>query len=71
VIPGLLLFAISLLFLIGFINALAENQQLLFQFLLVGLMLAFLWFLYMHLPAFLKRFLSLLFRRSHRDDHGH
>jgi RNA polymerase subunit RPABC4/transcription elongation factor Spt4 len=71
VLPGLLLFSVTVLFLIGFVNALLSNQQLLFQFMLVGLMLAFLWYLYMHLPAFLRRFISRLFRRSHRDDHGH
>jgi RNA polymerase subunit RPABC4/transcription elongation factor Spt4 len=69
--PGLVLVGVSLMFAIGFINALVGNQQLLFQFLLVGLMLAFLWYLYMHLPGFLRRFLARLFRRSHRDDHGH
>jgi len=40
--------------------------------MLAGLMLAFLWYLYMHLPAFLRRFISKLFHRSHSDDHhGH
>ena len=71
VFPGLLLLGLTLLFVIGLINALVSNQQLLFQFMLVGLMLAFLWYLYMHLPAFLRRFITRLFRRSHRDDYGH
>ena len=53
------------------VNALASSPQLLLQFMLVGLMLAFLWFLYMHLPRFLRRFLTRLFSRSQRDDHGH
>ncbi len=69
--PGLLLFGVSLLFLIGFVNALVTNQQLLFQLMLVGLMLAFLWYLYMHLPHFLRRLISKLFQRSHKDDHEH
>ena len=51
--------------------ALATSPQLQFQFLLVGLMLAFLWYLYMHLPHFLRHLLSRLFRRYKRDDHGH
>jgi hypothetical protein len=67
--PGIVLLGVTLLFLVGFVNALVGNQQLLFQFMLVGLMLAFLWYLYMHLPAFLRRFISRLFQRSHRDDH--
>ena len=68
--PGLLLLAITTLFAIGLINALISDQQLMFQFMLVGLMLAFLWYLYMHLPAFIRRSLIRLFRRSQRGDHG-
>src|SRR5713226_4356206 len=40
--PGLLLLAVTVLFLFGFVSALVSNQQLLFQFMVVGLMLAFL-----------------------------
>ena len=43
--PGIALLGVTLLFLIGFINALVSSPQLLFQFTLVGLMLAFLWYL--------------------------
>jgi len=68
--PGLVLIGVTLLFLIGLVNALASSPQLLLQFMLVGLMLAFLWYLYMHLPSFLRRFLTRLFSRSQRDDHG-
>ncbi len=71
VLPALVLIGVTLLFLIGFVNALASSPQLLFQFMLVGLMLAFLWYLYMHLPRFLRRLLTRLFSRSQRDDHGH
>ena len=49
--PGLLLLVVSVLFIFGLINTLLSNQQLLFQAMLAGLMLAFLWYLYMHLPA--------------------
>jgi RNA polymerase subunit RPABC4/transcription elongation factor Spt4 len=71
VLPGLVLIGVTLLFLIGFVNALASSPQLLLQFMLVGLMLAFLWYLYMHLPSFLRRFLTRLFSHSKRDDHDH
>jgi RNA polymerase subunit RPABC4/transcription elongation factor Spt4 len=64
--PGLLLLSVTALFLVGLLNVLLTNQQLLFQF-----MLAFLWYLYMLLPAFLRRFISRLFHRSRKDDHGH
>jgi RNA polymerase subunit RPABC4/transcription elongation factor Spt4 len=70
--PGILLFGVTILFFVALINVLIRDQQLLFQAMLAGLMLAFLWYLYMHLPAFLRRFISKLFHRSHSDDHhGH
>lgn len=71
VLPGLLLAGVTVLFLIGLVNALVHSPQALFQLMLIGLMISFLWYLYMHLPAFLRRFLSRLFHRSKRDDHGH
>lgn len=69
--PGIVLLLVTVLFALGFLQALLTNPQILFQMMLVGLVLAFLWFLYMHLPLFLRRFLSRLFKRSDRNDHGH
>jgi len=69
--PGLLLVAISILFVFALVRTILLDQQLLFQAVIAGLMLAFLWYLYMHLPHFLRRLLSRLFRRSQRGDHGH
>ena len=69
--PGLLLLAVTAVFFVGFVRVLVSNQQLLFQAMLAGLLLAFVWYLYLHLPHFLRRFLTRLFNRSHRDDHGH
>ncbi|MGA2186874.1 MAG: zinc ribbon domain-containing protein [Bryobacteraceae bacterium] len=67
--PGLLLVIVSILFAFGLLRTLLTNQALMFQAVLAGLMLAFLWYLYMHLPHFLRRLISNLFRRRHRDDH--
>jgi len=69
--PGLLLLLITIVFALGFVQALASSQQLQFQFFIVGLMLALLWYLYMHLPASLRRFLLRLFRPPNRDRHEH
>lgn len=68
-VPGLLLVAVSLLLLFGIVQAVFTNQALLFQFMLLGLLLAFLWWLYMQLPGFLRRALTRLFRRRERNDH--
>jgi RNA polymerase subunit RPABC4/transcription elongation factor Spt4 len=67
--PGLLLVTVSILFVFGLLRTLLTNQALMFQAVLAGLMLAFLWYLYMRLPHFLRRLISSLFRRRHRDDH--
>jgi RNA polymerase subunit RPABC4/transcription elongation factor Spt4 len=74
VFPGLLLLAVSVLFLFGLVHALLTSPQLQAQFFAVGLMLALLWYLYMHLPHFLRHLLIRLFRRSkdtRGDGHGH
>ena len=69
--PGFLLLLLSVLFLAGLLQVLLTNQQLLFEFMLIGLFIAFLWWLYMQLPEFLRRALSRLFGRRDGDGHGH
>jgi RNA polymerase subunit RPABC4/transcription elongation factor Spt4 len=69
--PGVLLLAATVLFAFAFLRVLLTDQQLLFECMLVGLMLGFVWYLYMHLPHFPRRILSRLFRRSGGDHHGH
>jgi hypothetical protein len=73
VLPGLVLLGVSILLLAGFVQTAFTNQQLLFQFLLLALMIGGLWWLYMHLPGFLRRGLTRLFsrHRDRNDHHGH
>lgn len=71
VLPGLLLVIVSAAFVFGLVRTLLFNQQLMFQAVIAGLMLSLLWYLYMHLPRFLRQFLSRQFTKSKRDDHGH
>ena len=73
VLPGLLLLLLSLLFLIGLVQALINNQQLLGQFLLVGLLLAVLWIVYLQIPGFVRSGVQKLFGGSKDKDgsHGH
>src|SRR6185295_10466411 len=40
VFPGALLFCVSVLFLLGFLHVLLTDQQVLFQFMLIGLLIA-------------------------------
>jgi len=68
--PGIVLLGISLFLLLGFIQALLTNQQFVFQFMLWGLLVGILWWLYMQLPRFLRRALTKLFlRRPERNGH--
>jgi hypothetical protein len=69
--PGVLLLLLSVFFLFGLIQVLLTNQQVLFQFMLIGLFIGFLWWLYMQLPRFLRRWLSKLLGRADRNEHGH
>jgi hypothetical protein len=69
--PGLVLVVVTVAFAVLFINAILTNPQLQSQLVLVGLMLAFVWYLYLKLPHFLRRILSRLFRRLSGDHHGH
>lgn len=71
-VPGLLLLLVSVLFLFALLRVLLTNRQVLFQLMLVGLFIGFLWWLYMQLPGFLRRWLSKLFGRAGGGDrHGH
>lgn len=69
--PGIVLLLLSVLFLIGFIHALVSTPPLLFEFMIIGLFIAGLWWLYMKLPRFLRHWLSSLIGRGERNDHGH
>ena len=72
--PGILLLGVSILFLIGFVQALTTNQQLMGQFLATGLVLGLAWFVYMHLPHFIRNALRKGLGRKSKgkeDRHGH
>ena|SRR5579863_6445262 len=71
VLPGVVLLLLSVMFLLGFVRMLVSNQQVLFQFMLTGVFIGFLWWLYMQLPRFLRRWLSKLLGRGDRSEHGH
>lgn len=71
VVPGVILFLLSVMFLLGFLRALLSSQQLMFEFMLIGLVIGFLWWLYMQLPRFLRRWLSKLLGRGDRNGHDH
>jgi len=65
--PGVILVLLSLLVLIGFVNALATNQQIQTQLLVFLLLLALLWWIYMHIPGFIKSLFRTLWRKSRKN----
>ena len=69
--PGLLLLLLSVMFLLGLLRVLTTDQQLLSQFMVIGLFIAFLWWLYLKLPRFLRRGLSRLLRKPERNEHDY
>jgi threonine/homoserine/homoserine lactone efflux protein len=72
--PGVLLLGFTVAFFLAFIDAMTTNPQAQGQFLVAGLMLALVWYLYIHLPQAIKRSITKLFRRSggnHGGGHGH
>jgi RNA polymerase subunit RPABC4/transcription elongation factor Spt4 len=69
--PGLLLALVSVSLAFGIIQTVLSSQQLMLQAVVAGFILCFLWYLYLHLPHFLRRLLSRLFTRSKRDNHDH
>ena len=53
--PGLLLFALSLLLLIPLVEAMFSNRPLTGSFMVLTLLLAFLWLIYMQWPRVVTR----------------
>jgi len=60
--PGLLLLIATLLFIVAFINILLTDQQLMGEFMSLGLLLGICWWLYTRLPASVRQ----AFRREER-----
>ena len=72
--PGVLLLLVTILFLIGLVQTLAGSQQLMMQFLGLGLLLGLIWYGYMHLPHFVRNALRKMVGRKGKgkdEHHGH
>lgn len=68
--PGIILLAITIGFLVVFLRALLADPNALLGLMLIGLGIGILWFLWMQLPLWLRRpFNNLVSRsRKRRDD---
>jgi len=70
-VPGILLLVGSVFFFLTFLRVLLSDPRLLFPFLCLGLMLGLLWYLYMQLPASIRRLFHVVLRKrtGKRDEH--
>jgi hypothetical protein len=68
VLPGVVLLAITALFLVAFLNALVTDPAAQQLFMALGLVLALLWFLYMKLPGVVRRFVQRRLSRGKSGD---
>lgn len=71
VLPGLLLILLSVLVLVGVVNALLTSQQLQFQLIIAVLIIGLLWYCYLQLPKFLRDLFKTIWRKSKKDGHTH
>jgi hypothetical protein len=55
VLPGVVLLAVSVVFLSVFIHVMLTDPAMQFQMMVLGLLLALLWYLYMKLPLFVRK----------------
>jgi hypothetical protein len=68
VLPGLLLLGLTLLFGVALIHVLLTDPAMQLWMVLLGLLLALLWFLYMKLPLFIRRWIQRLIARGGQDE---
>jgi len=68
ILPGLILWLGTVAFLFVFVYVVINDQQLMLQFMLLGLVIALLWLLYFQLPGFLRKGIEKrIFKRVKTD----
>jgi RNA polymerase subunit RPABC4/transcription elongation factor Spt4 len=68
ILPGAILLLATVVFLAVFIRHLLADPNSLLGLMLVGLVLALCWYVWMHLPAFFRKFISKAFRKGGKHD---
>ena len=63
-IPGFALMALTIIFILAFIHALLRSPAMELELMLIGFVLALLWYGYMHLPSLLRSALIRAVRRK-------
>ena len=68
VLPGFVLLAISVVFLTAFIYEMLTDPAMQSRMMVLGLVLALLWYLYMKLPLFIRRVIQRWIGRGSSDE---
>jgi predicted acyltransferase len=68
ILPGLVLLFLSLLFVAVFIRQLLTDPNALLGLMLVGLILGFVWYLWMQLPGFFRKFIHKAISKGGKHD---
>ena len=69
--PGVVLALVLVMLAIGIGNAILTNQQVQSQLVALLLVFALAWFVYIHLPHFVKDLFRSLWRRKKKDSRPH
>ncbi len=69
--PVLALIAASAMFVLGLLEAVLTNPRALSPLIVVGLMLAGLWWLYLQLPGWIRKAIAKIFGRKGGSHDGH
>lgn len=69
--PGVLLAALLVLVVVAIIHQLLTDRQIQAQLLVVLIVLALLWWLYLQLPHFIRNMFRSLWRKPKKDKHPH
>lgn len=67
-VPGIVLLLLSVIFFIAFLRHLLTNPNTLFQMMLVGLVLGLAWYVWMHLPGFVRKALHRAISKGGKFD---
>jgi hypothetical protein len=70
-VPGFALVLLLLLLLAGLINGLLTNGQIQLQLMVLILLVGIVWFIYIHIPHFVRDLFSSLWRRRKKNRRPH
>jgi RNA polymerase subunit RPABC4/transcription elongation factor Spt4 len=68
-VPGIILALLLVMLAVGIVNGIATNGRLQGQLVVLFILLALLWWIYIHLPKFIQNALRSLWKTKKKDKH--